>query len=414
MPVLFFPRSETPTEASGSDDFTFGVRVGIVLIVQAGCISLIAVLSLLSYIAYSAVSLRRDPMRRWDASTPLHLYFLSLLIAEVIQETGTIMDLKWVIEADVVQGNYCTAQGILKQIGDVAVALSTLSIAIHTFRAIVLKWVPDRPRLVAAVVLASIWTIIALIIGFSALTHLHEQYWGDTTYWCWIRSTYPVQQIVLDYVFMWATAFMNIILYIPLALVIKGKLSVEGRRLRFRWKDSDKAEIRNSIIQAGRGADAIAMQMLFYPLIYTITVLPIAIVRFKAFRGGHVPFGATVLADVIFSFSGLFNVILFSLTRPSLLPRRDSQMRALTLSARSRHSQTDPSRPTATVRSVESTGSSHAGVLPDDSELNLDGDWGLTSVRSSRVAEKEGRLTITFTNPPQPPLSPITRPQSTA
>lgn len=72
MPVLFFPRSETPTEASGSDDFTFGVRVGIVLIVQAGCISLIAVLSLLSYIAYSAVSLRRDPMRRWDASTPLH------------------------------------------------------------------------------------------------------------------------------------------------------------------------------------------------------------------------------------------------------------------------------------------------------------------------------------------------------
>jgi len=56
------------------------------------------------------------------------------------------------------------------------------SIAIHTFRAIVLKWVPDRPRVVAAVVLASIWTVIALIIGFGALTHLHEQYWGDTTY----------------------------------------------------------------------------------------------------------------------------------------------------------------------------------------------------------------------------------------
>lgn len=61
---------------------------------------------------------------------------------------------------------------------------------------------------------------------------------------------------------MWATAFMNIILYIPLALVIKGKLSVQGRRIRFRWKDSDKSEVRNSIVQAGRGADAIAMQML--------------------------------------------------------------------------------------------------------------------------------------------------------
>ncbi|KLO07591.1 hypothetical protein SCHPADRAFT_945165 [Schizopora paradoxa] len=433
MPALFFPRSETETEASGSDSFTFGVRVGIVLIVQAGCISLIAVLSLLLYIAYCAVQLRHDPMRRWDASTPLHLYFLSLLIAEVLQETGTLMDLKWVIEATVNNGRYCTAQGILKQIGDVAVALSTLSIAVHTFRAIVLKWVPDRPRLVAAVVLGTIWTLIALIIGFSALTHMHEDYWGDTTYWCWIRSAYPVQQIVLDYAFMWTAAFMNIILYIPLALVIKGKLSIEGRRIRFRLRDSDKAEIRNSIVQAGRGADAIAMQMLLwvlflilclytrllltnsYPLIYTITVLPIAIVRFKAFRGGHIPFGATVLADAIFSFSGLFNVILFSLTRPSLLPRRDSQMRALTLSARSRHSQTDASRPTVTVRSVASISSSRGEVLPDDSELNLDGDWGLTSVRSSRVAEKEGRLTITFTNPPLlPPLSPIARPQSTA
>lgn len=57
---------------------------------------------------------------------------------------------------------------------------------------------------------------------------------------------------------------MNILLYIPLALVIKGKLSVDGHKVRFRWKEADKTstEIRNSIVQAGRGADAIAMQML--------------------------------------------------------------------------------------------------------------------------------------------------------
>lgn len=145
-------------------------------------------------------------------------------------------------------------------------------------------------------------------------------------------------------------------------------------------------------------------------MIYTITVLPIAIVRFRAFKGKHVPFSATVIADVIFSLSGLFNVILYSFTRPSLLPRRDSQQRALSFSVRSRQSQMQ-SRPTATVQSLESASSN---ALPDDSELNLDGDWGLTSVRNSRVAEKEGRLTITFTNPPQPPLSPILRPQSTA
>ncbi len=68
-------------------------------------------------------------------------------------------------------------------------------------------------------------------------------------------------------------------------------------------------------------------------MIYTITVLPVAIVRWLAFQGRDVPYGATAFADVLFCLSGLFNVVLYSFTRPALLSmqetkvlRRDGQM----------------------------------------------------------------------------------------
>ena len=62
---------------------------------------------------------------------------------------------------------------------------------------------------------------------------------------CWIRSEYPVQQIALDYVFMWVTAFVNIILYVPLALVIEGKITVNGSKIHLRRKD-EKSDIRKA------------------------------------------------------------------------------------------------------------------------------------------------------------------------
>jgi hypothetical protein len=61
-----------------------------------------------------------------------------------------------------------------------------------------------------------------------------------------------------------------------------------------------------------------------YPAIYTLTVLPIAVSRWVVFIKGanKVPFWATVLSDGIFALSGLLNVILFAITRPTLVPMR--------------------------------------------------------------------------------------------
>ena len=50
--------------------------------------------------------------------------------------------------------------------------------------------------------------------------------------------------------------------------------------------------------------------------------LPVAIVRWMAFNRIRVPFPATVFASVLFASSGVLNVILYSATRPKLIPHR--------------------------------------------------------------------------------------------
>lgn len=323
--MLLYLREDLGTaEVTGT--FTFAKRLGIVFIVEAAFLSLFSVLGLLSYISFATRKTRR--LQRWTLSTPLHVYFLSMMISELIQSIGAIMNLRWITEAGVNSGVYCSTQGALKQIGDISVALNTLAIAVHTFSAIVFRWRPRHPRVVSCLVMTAVWLTVVLIILISLATHKDDlqAYWGNTGFWCWITKRYHLQQYLLDYLFMWVTAFANIVLYVPLCLVLKGIITVNGLHVKYKRKENRQHITTQGSQNSGKGVDSIAMQMLFYPAIYTITVLPIAVVRFRSFNDKSVPFTYTVIADVLFSLSGCFNVILFGFTRPALLPRRDSTL----------------------------------------------------------------------------------------
>ena len=75
---------------------------------------------------------------------------------------------------------------------------------------------------------------------------------------CWIKDTYPVQQIVLEYVFLFTAALVNFLLYIPLAAVISGKVVFDG--LRPHWAGSNGTVRAAS--RVSKGAKTIAKQML--------------------------------------------------------------------------------------------------------------------------------------------------------
>jgi len=244
------------------------------------------------------------------------------MVSDLIQAIGGILNVRWIENAGVTEGAYCSAQGALKQAGDVGVALASLAIAIHTFAVLVFRWRPNNTPTVAIIVVSAIWLFVILLISISFATHKGKDYYGNTQYWCWITSQYPAQRIALEYFWMWFTALLNIVLYVPIALVLKGIITVRGIHVRL----LSRTERRRTSVEAVSGREIsshIALKMIMYPALYTVTVLPIAIVRWDAFFGGCVPWAATVFSDVVFASSGLFNVLLYGFTRPNLLPQRD-------------------------------------------------------------------------------------------
>jgi hypothetical protein len=63
----------------------------------------------------------------------------------------------------------------------------------------------------------------------------------------------------------------------------------------------------------------VAKQMLWYPIAYTVLVLPIAAARFSTFTGASVPFAVTIFTAAVFMLTGFVNAVLFCLTR-NVLP----------------------------------------------------------------------------------------------
>ncbi|KAI0814885.1 hypothetical protein BC629DRAFT_1588573 [Irpex lacteus] len=305
-----------------SAPFDFGVRLGLVFVVQAASLSAITVSGLLAYIAYtSSVSrIKTNAARKWTTATHVHWYFLSLLVSEVIQAIGGIIDARWIADAMVTEGHTCTAQGVLKQAGDVGAALASLAIALHTFFALVFRWRPSANNRMPIFVITGIWLFLILLVGISLGTHKGKDYYGDTQFWCWITEQYPVQRVVLEYMWMWITAFLNFVLYTLIAFVLfTDRTAVaSGWRIRF-IKNAETG------LPVPGWEKRLALKMLVYPATYTITVLPIAVTRWRGFTGHQVPWAATVFSDVVFASSGYLNVILFTLTRPRLLPSRQSR-----------------------------------------------------------------------------------------
>ncbi|CAL1695298.1 unnamed protein product [Somion occarium] len=375
--------------------FDFSIRLGLVFIVEAATLSAIAVLGLLSYIGYSVIRTGRGGTRHWSTATHVHWYFLSLMVSDLVQAVGGIINIQWISDAAVTDGPLCTAQGALKQLGDVGVALASLAIAIHTFSVIVFKWRPSSKPIIAFTVLSVIWLFLILIVSISFATHKGRTYYGNTQYWCWITSAYPVQRIALEYVWMWISSLLNIVLYVPIALVLKGVIAVSGGRLRVLHRRERRR--LSEVLHTKEATDHVAIKMLFYPAVYTCTVLPIAIVRWRAFLGHCVPWAATVVADVIFASSGLLNVLLFTITRPNLLPRRDT---TTTLPRLGLHSRSSSGYPQSTI--YLSTSPRSEGTGPGY-PLAIAGYKGTESERASSMAlDQLPKVHVVPTSPSSP------------
>jgi len=284
----------------------------VTLLVVISCFSLVAVVGLLLAISLSAFNTRSSVDQHLFVRTHVAAYFISLLLSDIFQAMGSILNVRWIHDMAVVYGEVCVIQGVLKQLADVSTAFWTLVIGIHTFCLLFLELKSSRFTLITTLVAG--WSgIAALVIAGPATlntTH-HGPFYGVSGYWCWISPEYPASRITLDYMFMFIAALLSFILYTMIFLRMRGNLVVEGIHISFRrtgtaWRGKE---------YSANQALAIAKQMLLYPVAYTILILPIAAARFSTFAGAEVPMAVTIFADAVFLLSGVVNVVLFTTTR---------------------------------------------------------------------------------------------------
>ncbi|KAG8942501.1 hypothetical protein FRC03_003141 [Tulasnella sp. 419] len=254
--------------------------------------------------------------------------FVNLLFNDLLLSLGYIAAITWIMDGKITEGPMCTAQAFAQHIGDVGSALATLAITIYTFVVLMFPWIvreTKRPWLVPLIVFGMITTfqlLVSLVPAFAIQRDPEEpSFYGPTSYWCWYYSR---ERVGLEYAIFWIVAIVNIALYIPLFLSLRGNLVIEPIadsrqwwRFSIHWRSVRADDTRVGI--KGRSGKT-AKKMLIYPIAYTSLILPLSIPRWADPYGQRWSPEVQWFGAFVFSFSGLVNVVLYLTTRPSLFP----------------------------------------------------------------------------------------------
>lgn len=135
--------------------------------------------------------------------------FLNLLLADCLQSIGFGLTWAWVSEGRVISASSaCTLQAVGIQAGDVASALFTLAIAIHSVGLLAFSYKP--PAIVTNFITIGIWCFVVLMtaIGPSAIQNdtLGSFYGNAGGTWCWITKPYEAERLWLHYFLVSETA----------------------------------------------------------------------------------------------------------------------------------------------------------------------------------------------------------------
>ncbi|CAE6407962.1 unnamed protein product [Rhizoctonia solani] len=100
-------------------DYSRGDKAAIWVVVVASLVSLVFVVGLLLHIIINKI-IRCWPLERLTTATPY--YFINLLFFDMLMAIGSVLNAHWVRAGKVEVGGLCTAQAVIKQMGNVGVA----------------------------------------------------------------------------------------------------------------------------------------------------------------------------------------------------------------------------------------------------------------------------------------------------
>ncbi|KAF7338824.1 hypothetical protein MSAN_02205100 [Mycena sanguinolenta] len=332
---------------SGASEFYCYTRrqnVGLVVVSITGFFSLAAVITILSLIVRNKLRAMRGPKadRRHLIQEPMDLFLLSLFFGDLFQSLSVVMDTKWINDGIVHAGSFCTAQGLLQNTGQAAIAMSTFIITLHTFDRIWRRGGVQSLKL-ASLIVGTIWTFLILTVSISTAVHRSPSFYAPTPYWCWINSSYPKYRIAIENFWLWI-GFAVSILYIPLIFWDAGHI-VPGEPQWWTFRIPSGKKHSNKQLS----------KLILCALAYCLPVLPTSLARwFLVVHDDVKPFAtaeAQFIVKAIFSLSGVCDVLVFKFARSGLLL----------------FSSPDDSSETASVNSKDSAPSD---IILDDIDVN--------------------------------------------
>ncbi|KZP09500.1 hypothetical protein FIBSPDRAFT_963895 [Athelia psychrophila] len=288
-----------------------GESIGLALVAESALISLLAVTGVFCLIIRNAFR------NKCLFKRPADIYMISLFMFDFIMAVGHVLDLRWVQEGKIQVEGYCTAQGIIQQIGETGSALSTLAIAI--FSVVAVLWGKlSRNFLAAYLVVSFTWIFVALLVGIGYSQRGPDSYETPDGYWCWIGASHPVDKYLGEYVWMWVAMFVSFLAYTPLFFWARGNLSIDPAHW---WKIHLHKNISEKHSFDPDGRKRRAMGLIAYPLVFALIILPFSVVRWTSnFGTGKNKLTVLTFAtQFLYSLSGTFNVLLFIFTRTGLL-----------------------------------------------------------------------------------------------
>ncbi|KZP07818.1 hypothetical protein FIBSPDRAFT_939300 [Athelia psychrophila] len=298
--------------------------IGLAFVVESAFLSLIAVLA-------AFVLLIRNAFRDgYLIKRPANLYMISLFAFDLVMAVGHVLDVKWVHDGQVEVGHYCTAQGAIKQFGELGSSLSTLAIAIHTFVVVIWGKLGNNFSFAYCIVALNwLFVIFFVALGLSLNKNSSWAYETPVGFWCWIGTKYRAEQFAGEYVWLWVTMFVSFITYTLIFLWARGNLTVNSTRW---WDIRIHRTLRGRVNTSGGKTRSV--KMIAYPIVFAILVLPLSVVRFRSGfgRGEHnVPNALTFTVQILYSLSGAVNVTLFLTTRSSLLLPKSTHWTSIAL-----------------------------------------------------------------------------------
>jgi len=288
--------------------------------IDTGFISAIVAAAFLSAISVLIMVFmsKLGPSKRLGEYTHIPVLFGSLITANLLQSIGTLINLRWVLNGGVSPGMLCSAQGGIKQAGNVGTAVWSFALALHAFRLLFLR--SRVARRIGWLALTLGWFFVAFIVSIGPLALQRVDrgpYFGPSGFWCWITHKYPLEQTLLEYAIEWTSAFVSFLLYVAVLLRVRGNLvkDSEGRWF-LRWVPyGDGWQLGFARDYLDSCTIKMVVIVVWFPVTYTVLIVPISIARFASYAGARVPESLTFMADMIFALGGFVNMLLFLNTR---------------------------------------------------------------------------------------------------